>query len=47
MITAEQKTEALEALDKAQNLLSDDDTDEDIKCSLGGLINDVYDMEVE
>jgi hypothetical protein len=46
MITKEKQTEALEALDKAQNALSNDDTDEDILCCIGGLIQDVYDMEV-
>ena len=47
MITAEQKTEVLEALDKAQNILNDEDTDDDIKCTIGGLISDVYDMETQ
>jgi hypothetical protein len=46
MITTEKQVEALEALDKAQNILNDDDTDDDIKSCLGSLISDVYDMEV-
>lgn len=47
MLTEQKKKEALEALDKAQNILNDEDTDEDIQCCLGGLISDVYDMETE
>ncbi len=46
MLTTEKQAEALEALDKAQHILNDPDTDEDIKCTIGGLISDVYDMEV-
>ena len=46
MITPKQKTEVLELLDKANAILSNDvDTDEDILCCCGGLIDDVYDME--
>ena len=48
MLTQEQKTEALEALNKAQNILNDPgNIDEDIQCSLGSVISDVYDMEVK
>lgn len=46
MITTEKQVKALEALDKAQSILDDEDTDDDIKCCLGGLIADVHDMEV-
>ncbi len=46
MLTTNKQAEALEALDKAQNILNDPDTDDDIKCCLGGLIEDVNDMEV-
>jgi len=46
MLTKAKQAEALEALDKAQNILNDPDTDDDIQCCLGGLIEDVGDMEV-
>lgn len=47
MITKDQQTDVLFALDKAQSILNDPDTDDDIKCCLGGLIEDVSDMEVQ
>lgn len=48
MITKKKQTEALEALDKAQNIFTTtEDVDVDILCSISGLIADVYDMETE
>jgi hypothetical protein len=45
MITKKSQTKALELLNEAQSLLNNDDTDEDILCCIGGLVEDVYDME--
>jgi len=45
MLTPKQKTKALESLINAQNILNNPDTDYNLQCSLGTVINDVYDME--
>lgn len=48
MLTEQKKTEALEALNKVDDILkADEDADVDMLCSVGGLISDVYDMETE
>jgi hypothetical protein len=48
MLTADKKTEALEALTKVDNILgNDEDVDDDVRCELGGLIEAIGDLETE